>query len=58
MGVDQTYIYNKFGLKGIVNLIFLGDVSVNGVGKLGISVNEKARKFADEKIKWLVVESG
>ena len=35
----QTYI-NKFGLNELVNLICLGDVSVNGVDKLGISVNE------------------
>ena len=32
-------ICNKFGLKDNVNLIFLKDVSVNGVDKLGISVN-------------------
>ena len=47
------HICNKFGLKGLVNLICLGDVSVNGVDKLGMSVNEKTTwmKFADEKIK-------
>ena len=46
------HICNKFGLKELVNLICLGDVSVNGVDKLGMSVNEKTwMKFADEKIK-------
>ena len=35
------HICNKFGLKELVNLICLGDVSVNGVDKLGMSVNEK-----------------
>ena len=64
LGVNQDGwhggdICNKFGLNDLVNLICLGDVSVNGVDKLGMSVNEKTwMKFADEKIKWLVVESG
>ena len=46
------HICNKFGLKELVNLICWGDVSVNGVDKLGMSVNEKTwMKFADDKIK-------
>ena len=46
------HICNKFGLKELVNLICLGDVSVNAVDKLGMRVNEKTwMKFADEKIK-------
>ena len=45
------HICNKYGLKDLVNLIYLGDVSVNGVDKLGMCVNEKNMgKFADEKI--------
>ena len=51
------HICNKFGLKDLVNLICLGDVSVNGVNKLGMSVNEKTwRKM--RKSSWLVIESG
>ena len=39
-------------MKNLVNLICLGNVSVNGVDQLGISVIKKTlRKFADEKIK-------
>ena len=34
-------ICNKFGLKDLLNLICLGDVSVNGVDKARISVNGK-----------------
>ena len=58
MGVNQDgghsadIIYNSFGLKELVNLICLGDVSVNGVDKLGMSVNKKTwKKFTAEKIK-------
>ena len=57
MGVNQDggqgadiYVINL--VEELVNLICLGDVSVNGVDKLGMSVNEKTwMKFADEKIK-------
>ena len=35
------HICNKFGLKDLVNLICLGDVSVNGMDKLGMSVTGK-----------------
>ena len=35
------HICNKFGLKDLVNLICLDGVSVNGMDKLGMSVNEK-----------------
>ena len=46
------HICNKFSFNDIVNLICLGDVSVNGVDKLGMNANEKIwRKFAHEKIK-------
>ena len=39
--IDTHSYDNKFGLKDLVNLICFGDVSVNGVDKLGMSVNEK-----------------
>ena len=35
------HICNKFALKDLVNLICLGDVSENGVDKLGMTVNFK-----------------
>ena len=39
-------------MKDLVNLICLADVSVNGVDKLGMSVNEKSiEEVPDEKIK-------
>ena len=51
LGRVQTYI-NIFGLKDLVNLICLGDVSVNRMDKLRLSVDKKTwMKFADEKIK-------
>ena len=37
------HICNKFVLKELVNLICLGDVSINGVDKLGMSMNEKTK---------------
>ena len=53
-GADRYRVCNKFGLKDLVNLVCFGDVSVNGVDKLGMIVNEKTwRKFADEKIKFV-----
>ena len=43
------HICNIFGLKDLGNLICLGDISVYGMDKLGMSVNEKTwMKFADE----------
>ena len=46
------YICNKLCLKELVNIFCLEDASVNGVAKLGISVNEETwMMFADEKIK-------
>ena len=45
-------ICNKYDLKELVNLICLGDVSVKGVDKLAMSVNENTwMKYVDEKIK-------
>ena len=54
LAVHQLY------LQDIVNQICLGDVSVNGVDKLGMSVNEKQHRgnLQMRKSSWLVVESG
>ena len=54
-------ICNKHGLKDLVNLICLRHVSLNGLDRLGMNVNEKKtwRKLVDEeKTCRLVVEPG
>ena len=38
-GARCSHICNTFGLNDLVNLICLGNVSVNGVDKIGMSVN-------------------
>ena len=58
--VRCRHICSNFGLKELVNLICLGAVSVNGVDKLEMNVNEKNmyQVLQMRKSSWLVVESG
>ena len=44
MQVKMVVICSKFGLMELVNLIWLREVSVNGMVKLGINANGKCWK--------------
>ena len=52
--VRCRHICNKHDLKDLVNLICLGHVSVNGLGRLGMNNNEKlVRKLVDKTIMFI-----